>query len=85
MNASHAGPGLGPDEALALGQVLGNLGTHRLQFGTAAALYLSQAVGALHVLLEGSPDDIRQGFYRYWLPGEQQPAAQEEQQVNEAT
>jgi hypothetical protein len=66
----HAVDDLSPAQALALGQVLGSLGVHNLQFGASAALPLTQAVGALHVLLEGSPADIQQGFYRHWLPGQ---------------
>jgi hypothetical protein len=73
---------LSPAQALSLGQVLGRLGTHGLQFGAGAATHLSVAVGALDGLLDGSPSDIQQGFYRHWLPGEQQAAPEEQQQVS---
>jgi hypothetical protein len=63
--------------------VLGNLGTHRLQSGTAAALYLSPIAGALHVLLDGSLDDVGQGFCGYWLAVEQLSAAGGRQQAEE--
>jgi hypothetical protein len=66
-----------PAEAFSMGLLFGGMGASLPQFGPGACRQMTKIVEAVEELTEGCAD-IQQGFYRYWLPGQEQPVAAED-------